>query len=70
MADAELLQHYIQCKRIIPGRSVTMNDDDLSSMVEIVDALFRILAEEAAGREGVTFEEATKERGLYSNMGS
>lgn len=35
-----------------------MNDDDLSSMVEIVDALFRILAEEAAGREGVTFEEA------------
>ena len=41
-----------------PGRSVTMNDDDLSSMVEIVDALFRILAEEAAGREGVTFEEA------------
>ena len=41
-----------------PGRSLTMNDDDLSSMVEIVDALFRILAEEAAGREGVTFEEA------------
>ncbi len=41
-----------------PGRSVTMNDDDLSTMFEIVDALFLILAEEAVLRENTSFEEA------------
>ena len=35
-----------------------MNDDDLSSMFEIVDALFLILAEEAVLRENTSFEEA------------
>ena len=47
-----------------------MNDDDLSTMFEIVDALFLILAEEAVLRETYLSRRRTRERGLYSNMGS